>query len=222
MQTWKPEKVERIINEKPAQAFYDGEMIKYDVNIQEGVLTDTQRQMYFRQLVDLKQLGAPVTGTMLAQAAPIQGKSEYTQQLEQMEQMQAQQAQQEQQVQQSILQSQLELNKASSIEKVSGAKERFTRAVANMGLEDERASEAIQNRAQGTLDKVKAMKELEAMDDDRLLKYLDIVLRLNQMNENKEEDVKADDVNISEAGRNPAPEIPLNVGGELEQQQPEE
>ena len=95
MQKWTPEKIQRITNKIPTGAFYDPESTKYDVAVQEGLLTDTQRQMYFRQLVDLRQLGVPVSGKMLAEAAPIQGKTEFIKQIEQEEQAAAQAAQEQ-------------------------------------------------------------------------------------------------------------------------------
>jgi hypothetical protein len=221
IQTWKPEKVQRITNKPPTPQFYAKDFIKYDVNVREGVLTDDQRQIYFRQLVDLKQLGVPVTGEMLADAAPLQGKSEYNQQIAVVERQQAQMAQQQQAVQQQILASQMEYNKAASIEKVAGAKERFTRSVANMGLEDERASEAIDNRASAALDHARAIKELSTMDDDRLMKYLQIVRMMEEMNRIKEEQVKADDVAISARGEQtvepPLPQTPPIQGEQLTQ-----
>jgi len=148
----------------------------------------------------LKQLGVPVTGEMLADAAPLQGKSEYNKQIAQLEQQQAKAQQKEQQVQAQILSSQMEYNKASSIEKIAGAKERFTRSVANMGLEDSRAADAIDSRASAALDKAKAMKELESMEDDRLIKYLNIISTMEEMGRVKEEQVKEDDVAISARG----------------------
>jgi len=221
IQTWKPEKVQRIINKPPTPQFYSKDFIKYDVNVKEGVLTDDQRQIYFRQLVDLKQLGVPVTGQMLADAAPLQGKSEYNEQIKQLEQRQSQIAQQEQRVQSQILGSQLELNKATSIERISGAKERFTRAVANMGLEDERAARAVDDRASAALDRVKAIKELSTMDDETFLKYLQFINMMEEKNRQSEEQVKADDVTVSARGEQMVepqrPQIPPAMGEQLTQ-----
>jgi len=205
IQTWTPEKIKRTINQEPAENFYDPDFVKYDVVVQEGILTETQRQMYFRQLVDLRQLGAPVTGEMLAKAAPIQGKSEYNEQLAELEKQQQEQAQQQQQIQQQVLQTQSQMSQAKAISDVALSKERFTRAVANMGLEDERASEAIHNRAQANLERVRAVKEIEMMDDERLMKYLTMIQMMEEMSKQKEEEVKEDDVNIS-AGANDAPQ----------------
>jgi hypothetical protein len=201
IQTWTPAKVERIINQKPAKQFYDQDFTKYDIAVQEGMLTDTQKQMYFRQLVDLKQLGVPVSGKMLAEAAPIQGKSEFIRQIEQEEKAAAQQAQQAAQIQQQVLDSQRQMSQARAISDIALSKERFTRAVANMGLEDERAAKAIDDRASAALDRVKAMKELQDVDPNKLVQYLNIIRLMEEMNRQKEEQVKEDDVRISARGQ---------------------
>src|SRR5690606_15132790 len=77
IQKWRPEKVKRILNQEPTQEFYNAEFTKYDVSVQEGILTETQRQMNFRQMVDIYQLtggpqGSPITPQMLYNAAPLQ------------------------------------------------------------------------------------------------------------------------------------------------------
>lgn len=222
IQTWSPEKVKRIINEDPTPQFYDKNFTKYDVSVTEGMLTDTQRQMYFRQLVDLRQLGAPVTGEMLAEAAPIQGKTKYIKQLAASEKAQAEQARKLAQLQQELIDSQRQSQQAKSISDIALSKERFTRAVANMGLEDERASKAVQDRSDAALSRVKAMKELQMMDDDRLLKYFSIIRMMEQGNARREEEVKEDDVLISARGKElamPVQQNPLaNMPGmEIEQ-----
>lgn len=201
MQNWTPEKVKRILNREPSKQFYSKDFIKYDISIQEGLLTGTQKQMYFRQLLDLKQVGAPVTGEMLAKAAPIQGKSEYVKQVAEMEKQQAQAAQQQQQLQMSLVDGQRQAQQAKAISDIALSKERFTRAVANMGLEDERAARAVDDRASASLDRARAMKELASLDDDRLVKYLSIVRMMEEMNAVKEEEIKEDDVTISARGQ---------------------
>lgn len=198
IQKWTPQKIQRIINEEPSQQFYAEEFTKYDVEVVEGMLTATQRQIYFRQLTDLKQLGVPITGEMLAKAAPIQGKSKLDEEIAQMEKQQAEQAQQAQQIQMQQLDSERQASQAKAISDIALSKERFTRAVANMGLQEERNSEAIQNRAQASLDKVKAIKELESMDDNQLVKYMGIIRMMDEMNKQEEEKNKAEDVLITE------------------------
>ncbi len=197
IQGWTPEKVQRIINEQPTQEFYNKDFTKYDCVVQEGLLTDTQRQMYFRQLVELQQLGAPVTGEQLAKAAPIQGKTEYIEEIAQMEKAQAEAAQKQEEVQQQLLQAQMDQFKAQSLHQVASAKERFTRSVANLGLEDERSSEAIQNRTQAVLDQVRAIKELDEIDVRTAKEEIALAALLREQNRLEEEQIKADNVTIS-------------------------
>lgn len=205
MQKWTPQKIERILNRRPSEQFYSKEFIKHDISIQEGMLTGTQKQMYFRQLLDLKAAGAPVSGTMLAKAAPIQGKAEYLQELQQQEQQEAQQAQEAQKIQMSLIDGQRQAQQAKAISDIALSKERFTRGIANLGLEDERAARAVDDRASAALDRAKAIKELSTIDDDRLVKYLGIVQMMEEMNRAKEEQVKSDDVETAARGMEQAP-----------------
>lgn len=221
IQKWTPQKIQRIINEPPTQEFFSKEFTKYDIAVQEGVLTDTQKQMNFRQMIDIYQLtggpgGSPITPQMLYEAAPFQGKSQTNEQIAQNQKQQAEAAQKQQQIQSELIQTQSQMAQAKAISDVALSKERFTRAVANMGLEDERASKAVENRADTALNRAKAIKELASMDDERLLKYLQVVRMMEEMHRVKEEEIKEDDVEIS-ARANQAPRQVPEVGGLLQE-----
>lgn len=223
IQKWKPEKIARIINQEPAPGLYDMDATKYDVAVQEGVLTDTQRQIYFKQLVDLKQLGVPVSGKMLSDAAPLQGKSEFNKQIEQEEQQQAQAAQAQQEIEQQVLQTKSQSAQAKAISDVALSKERFTRAVANMGLSEERTAQAVHDRSLAALEKAKTIKELESMDDGRLMKYLEIVQMIEAMGKQEEQKNKVEDVAITEESEkmNAAfPQVQQQGMGQMAPEQP--
>ncbi|OHB70667.1 MAG: hypothetical protein A2W23_02640 [Planctomycetes bacterium RBG_16_43_13] len=175
IQQWDSKKIQRILNEAPTEQFYEKDFTKYDVSIQEGILTDSQRQMYFRQLVDLKQLGVPVTGEMLAKAAPIQGKSIFLEELAQVEKQQAEAAQKQAQVQQQLMQTQSQSAQAKAINDLAGASERKARTHSNLALSTERISESEQNRSQAALERAKTIVEIAKMEDERLFKFLDYV-----------------------------------------------
>lgn len=219
IQTWTPDKVKKIINEEPTEAFYNKNFTKYDCIVQEGVLTDTQRQMFFRQLVDLKNLGEPIPPLLLAKAAPLQGKSEYIEEMEKFQASQAENAKAQSAIQQQLLQSQSDLSKARAINDIASAKERFTRSVANLGLEDERVSSAVEDRAQAALARAKAVKELQEMDDNKILRYLAIVSAMEEQSKRKEEEIKKDDVQLSAVAESASPlpnSLPLqNVMGDV-------
>jgi len=199
IQGWTPEKVQRIINEQPTQEFYNKDFTKYDCVVQEGLLTDTQRQVFFRQMIDLKQMGEEMPPGFLARIAPIQGKSEYNEAMEQYQQQQQQMLAKQQQQQEAVMQAQMDLAKSQSLSQVATAKERFTRSVANLGLEDERSSEAVQNRTQAVLDQVKAIKELDEIDVRTAKEELMLAAALREKNKQEEDKLKADNVSISAA-----------------------
>ena len=149
------------------------------------MLTDTQKLVYFRQLLDIKQITdvpsqGPITAGMIVDAAPVQGKSTLINEVAQNEQVKAQAAQQQAAIQQQLMKTQSEMSQAKAISDIALSKERFTRAVANMGLEDERASKAVHDRAEAALTQIKSAKEIQTMDQDRLVKALQIVKMMEE------------------------------------------
>jgi hypothetical protein len=117
--------------------------------------------------------------------------------MEKYQQQQQQQAEQQQQVQEQLTRAQIELIVSKTIHEVMSAKERGTRSVANLGLEDERSSEAIQNRTQAVLDQVRAVKELDEIDVRTAKEELALAAILREQNRLEEEKLKADNVTIS-------------------------
>lgn len=197
IQGWSKEKIRRIINEEPTEQLKNNQTIKYDVSVQEGVLTDTQQQMFFRQLITLKELGEPIPPGLMARAAPLQGKTEYLQAMEEFNKQQQQVQAEAARIEKDKFRTQSELFQSQSIANIASAKERFTRAVANMGLEDERASKAVENRADAVLRRAQAAKQLEAMDDTKILKLLEVFTTLEEISSRREAQLKSDDVELS-------------------------
>jgi hypothetical protein len=199
MQGWSVEKMRRIMNEDPSPELKNKESIKFDIAVQEGVLTDTQQQIFFRQMLELKELGEPMPPGFLARIAPVQGKTEYMQAMEEWNKSQQQQMAQVQQLEMEKHRNQAQLFQSQSISNLASAKERFTRSVANLGLEDERVSKSSDNRADATLKRAQALKEIEAMDDERVMRLFDMFVRLEELDRAKDEMMKAEDVSISDA-----------------------
>jgi len=198
-----PAKIQRILGEPPADGFYEEDFYKYDISIQEGVLTPEQKQLRFLQLIELQQLGVPITGKQLAEEAPIQGSFKLIEEIEQAEQQQAQQAQEQQQIQNTLIQNQAQMSQAKAISDIALSKERFTRSIANLGLEDERASKAVQDRSDAALTRAKTMGELQKLDTENLSRYLAIIKMFEESNQKKEEEIKQQNVAVTEVASSP-------------------
>ena len=171
-----PGKIKRIIAEEPSPQFYNKAFGRYDAAVEEGLNTATQRQMQFKQLLALKEIGIPVPTNLLVESSTLQNKKELVeaigqqeQQAAQMQEMQMQAAMQEQQAKTQDLEARAEANRGLGLERASRVQE-------NRALAIERLAESEKDKELGVLHKVKAMKELESMD----IQQLDQLLRLSE------------------------------------------
>lgn len=182
IQSWSSDKIKRILNQEPTERLYDRD-INMDVVIQEGVLTDHQRQLHFRQLVELYQLvGEKPPMSTLLREAPIQGKRELLQDLQKQEEAAQISAQELQQAQAQERQAAVNLLQAQATESLAKCREKQAQALTRFGEEDERVARATELRERAVLDELKAIKELENMDVDKLGKYLSLIELISQKN----------------------------------------
>lgn len=173
-------KVRRILNEEPTPQFQENEFQKYDCVVEEGLLTSTQRQLRFVQLLHLRESGIPVSSEELLESSTLQGKGKLIESIKKTEQEQAKQQQmqlQQQMEHQALLTRSVE---AKAQNDFASAQERQGRTISNIGLYAERESEQIKNMASATLDNTKAMAEIANMEDDRLMKLARFVLELQK------------------------------------------
>jgi len=171
-----PQKVARIINEQPTQEFYNKTFGKYDAVVEEAMETPTQRALAYTQLIQARQIGIPIPDSIIIDFMPIQDKSALR------EAMDAE-AQKQQFIQQQQLEDQArlrELQRSKVFSDVGLGIERIARAEADRGLAQERISELQENNSMAVLNRVRAIKEIESMDTDRLLRLLEFFKRLEQ------------------------------------------
>ncbi len=172
-----PGKVERIIGEKPTDQFYESEFEQYDAVIKEGVRSQSQRDAYYYELVQLKKDGVVnVPEDEIVRALQMAGLDDLEKAIDQ----QKQQMQQVQQIAAQTAQMELEVLNATKEEKLGLAQERRARVISDLALKDERESEAQQNIAQAALDRAKTITEIAKMNDDRILQVLQFVNQLEQ------------------------------------------
>lgn len=160
-----PGKIKNILQtEEPTPQFHNKNFGKYDIVIEEGLNTTTQKQMQFAQLLQLREIGVPVPDDVLLEACTLQNKKKLVDSIMQTQQQQQQMAQQQQQVQMQEIQARTELAQARAIADKGLGAERISRIQENQALAVERRAQAHKDEESALLEKVKALKELESLD----------------------------------------------------------
>jgi hypothetical protein len=189
-QNYTPEKVKLITKKEPTPEFFSKAFSRYNVVVEEGVLTDTQQESQFLQLSALKAIGVQVPDHMIIQESKLHNKkmmTEYMQKQAEAAQQQQQMAVQQQMQQQAVITDSL------------GAKAQSDRALAQerinkVGLEAAESAERIQradeDRTASVLNLVKAIKELETMDINNIMTKVQILKEM-QAKETPESGAKA-------------------------------
>lgn len=177
-----PGKIERIINEQPTDEFRDRDFGNYDIAIEEGFNTSTQRQLAFAQALQLKEvMGDEFPSSQVIKKATIQDKDEI---LEEMQQIQQQKQQADQQVAQSAAQEQqatLNMAEAQAEYQKAGAQLRLSEIQENRADTILRVAQSEKDTEQALLNKIKAYKELEGID----LAHLKEIVQIAQSIENQ-------------------------------------
>jgi len=180
-----PGKIKKILEgEEPTDQFHNKAFGKYHADVQDGLNTATQRQMQFAQMLQLKELGLPISPEDLLEAATLQNKDRIIKNLQKSEEAAAQQQQQQAEMAMQLQQSQIELAHARSQADIGLYAERTSRVAENEASAVERIHKANSEDQSATLDKIKAVKELEDIDIKHMERYFDMVNALRSQESN--------------------------------------
>jgi membrane-associated HD superfamily phosphohydrolase len=170
-----PGKIKKILEgEEPTQQFYNKDFGKYHANVEEGLNTSTQKQMQFAQMLQLKEMGVPISPEDLLEAATLQNKQRIIDNLTKTEQAQQQQQQQQAEMAMQLQQAQIELAQARAKADIGLYEERTSRVDENRALAIQKLHEANSDDEKAMLDKVKALKELETMDLEHIERLINM------------------------------------------------
>jgi len=176
-----PGKVKKILEgQEPTAQFYNKAFGKYDIVVEEGLNTATQKQMQFAQMLQLREAGVPISAEDLLEAATIQNKKKIVenatknaQQAQQMQQMQMQAQMKEQQAKTELAQARAVADRGLGLERVSRVEE-------NKALAEERKAAAVRDEEEALLSFVKALKEMEGLDLAHIEKMVAIANAIKQ------------------------------------------
>lgn len=186
-ENYSPEKIAMITKRQPTEEFYSQNWSKYNVVVQEGVLTDTQRQSEFLTLMALHNGGFDIPKSLIIKKSNVHDKKELNEILD----AQAKQAQEAQQTQQ-----ELEMNKlrlvADGIESKAMSDQALAQErLATIGLKNAENAERIQ-RAEtedtaAQLNFIKALKELDGMNLNHIAQKIALLKELGTIQEAQSE-----------------------------------
>lgn len=174
-------KVAHILGKQPSEHFFEKEFQKFNVKIEEGEMTASQRQFKLIQALQIKQIMPDaISDDYILGLSDLQDKKKLMesrkQAMEQQSQMQQAQAQQAMQ-QQEMLAKSLDAKAQSDY---ASAEEKKMKAFSDISLAHHHESMALYDRAKAGLETAKSFKELNEMGDKRLVNLADFILSVQE------------------------------------------
>ena len=162
LNNWNEAKVGLIIGEEPTEHFYSRIFAKYQVVVEEGLNTATQKNMQAQQLLEINQMfGREVfPPSMIIKDMNLSGKSEAVEFLQKQEEAMQAQSQHGEQLAQAIEDAKLKELYSKAALNISNAKERQARSDSNVGLFEERLSMISKNHSMSTKARAEALEKL--------------------------------------------------------------
>jgi len=205
-----PGKVWRITGKQPTPQFFSGQFEQYDCVIKSAIKTQTQREAYYYQLLQLRALGIAIPDEELIDSAPLQGKTRLREAVAklaaQRQQMQMQDVE-DRRMKNLMMASQTEEN-------VALAQERRARVLSDIGLARERISEGEQNYAKALLDNAKTLSEMKKNRDDSVMDAVRLAMEMSQLGQERANQTLSQDSKVMESLQAQAEPSQGNLSGQ--------
>ncbi|HAM53713.1 MAG TPA: hypothetical protein DCP92_24600 [Nitrospiraceae bacterium] len=176
-------KITHILGREPHPQFFSAMAAKYNLAVEEGNYSTTQRQMELQQLLHFKELGMPISNKSIMDAAFITNKRKILEDMQQAEQQQAQ-------MQQAQMQSENEKSRADIMQKYAKTRSDLAKEKELMASAQEKTAKIVDiqataehKKAQSDMDLVKMMIELEDMDLAQLRSSFELAEAIKQANQ---------------------------------------
>jgi hypothetical protein len=180
-------KIRKMIEEEPTNEFRDKSFQKYDSCVTRAPLTDTSRQLAFRERYFLWKDGFPIPPDQVLVDLDIQDKDQLMEAIKQ--QQQSQQHQQEQMAKLQMENQQIvnESLQSKALSDRSLANEREMRGRLEQFEMVTKHNESEHMKSLAVLDKVKAAKEIESMGIDDFVKVFSLIENIKNSQDEKEQ-----------------------------------
>lgn len=184
---YSPEKIKLLTKKEPTPEFYSKTFAKYDVIVEEGINTDTQRQTEFMQRMALKMAGVNITDAEVIETSNIHGKKKIQERMQKEAEAAAQAQQQQMQL---AMENQATITKSLDAKSQSDqalAAERINKIGLDAALNEERIARADEDRTAGILNLIKAAQEIKGMSVEELRAKVEILMNLEKDQAEKKE-----------------------------------
>ena len=187
IQNYSPSKVEKILGRPPSKDFYNINLEKFYIEIEDGLNTQTQKQTQFAQMVTLaKEVGMQFSPQMMLKSSTIQNKQEIIDDVTQMQEQQQKASQAQQQVEMANAQANIKLLESQANTNNSIARERESKIEDNHAMAQERRAKAVDEMDDSVLRKIEALKKLQELDLGNIEKFVGILQNLKELNQPQE------------------------------------
>jgi hypothetical protein len=202
-----PGKIKKLLEgEEPEPLFYQKAFGKYHCAVELGYNTETQKQMQFAQILQLREMGVPIPDENILDAALIQNKTDIIENINKAQEQKQQLEQKQFAATYQESQARAELARARSAADQGLAVERASRVAENKALAEERKAAAVKDDFAALLNLVKSYKEMESIDVEQLSKIITLLNILKteqsrheinqQVNDNNKQNVVPQNINI--------------------------
>jgi len=187
VENFSPGKMKKILGKEVDQGLIDKQPLRYECVVEEGILTSTQKQMQFLQLIKLREMELPIPTKALIESLVVQDKEGLLKAIQEEEEGKQKQLQVEQQEKMQAQQVVSEGVMAKAESDKALARERIARIQDNQALAIEKVTEAEKNRNLAILHEVKTIKELQEIDLNQLEKMVGLIKMLKEDERNQEQ-----------------------------------
>lgn len=220
-----PNKIERIVNEKPSQEFFNGAFKKYDCAITEGFDSATQKENQYLQYLNMKMnAGINIPDEAIINAAPIQNKRELVEMIAQKENEAKQQEQQKAQADQAEQQATIAMMEAQK-EKDLALSDKYHSNITSSQFDMlYKTAESKRAEQKVNIEAIKALEALNSIDPTKIKELIALSRMLQEerdLHATKEESL-AEQVPMQEQGMDQQQMQQQQMQEQMQQQQMQE
>ncbi len=178
---YSPEKIKLITKKDVTPEFYSKTFSRYDVTVEEGLLTNTQKQTEFMQLFTMKQAGMPIPDSLLVKKSSLHCRGELDEILDAQAKQEQETIARQNAIQEQQLKTTTEGIEAKAKADQSLAMERMNKIHLDEAIAQERIQKAQEESSAQMLNFAKMLKELEGIDMEHMLRKVETLRNLTEL-----------------------------------------